>query len=126
MKSRASRILFVAFQALWLNVIVPGHTRGAVTLGGGADAACGAQAGAHHCCAPAAGKGKQSPAAPTPAQQARCAVCAFAARVTPPPTIDLRPPALELLCVRPVTVGECAVPAAPALTYRGRAPPAAA
>jgi hypothetical protein len=120
MSARALRILFVAFQAVWLNVIVPGHTRGIVTLGGGPSCESGGMA-AHSCC-PAKRDGPH-PGSPTPAQQGWCAVCAFAARVTTPPTIDLRPPALELLCVAPVPAPAVAESARPRLAYDGRAPP---
>lgn len=117
--------LFIAFQALWLNVVVPGHTRGAVTLPGVAGAACETTTGAGRSCCGGAGE-RETRKSPTPEQRARCAVCVFAARVTPPPVIDLVPPLLELVRARPVEAPRAIESAELRLAYHGRAPPAAA
>jgi hypothetical protein len=108
MRSRAFRVAMIVFQAVWLNAILPGHTRGVVTLPGGPDecAACATvvSTATDRCCLtgnrhdlPTDGKVPISPG-----RAGRCAICHFAARLTIPPTIDLRPPALELAAVRPI------------------------
>jgi hypothetical protein len=107
MRSRAFRVAMIVFQAVWLNAILPGHTRGVVTLPGGRDdcAACATvvSTATDRCCLtgnrhdrPTHGKAPISPG-----RAGRCAICHFAARLTVPPTIDLRPPALELAAVCP-------------------------
>lgn len=122
MSSRAFRILFIAFQAFWLNVVLPGHTRGEVTLPCSMDRGCEVAVSTRPCCA---ATGKQAPGAPTPDQKSRCAICFFAAHVTPPPVVDFAPVVLELLYVRPVASPHSVESADIRLTYLGRAPPAA-
>src|SRR4051812_47753099 len=97
MRSRGFCIALLVFQAVWLNAIVPGHTRGVVTLPGmSCDAGPTVAAGAR--CCPAKGSSK-APAAPAD-RSAHCAVCYFAARITPPPVIDLTPPPLARTEIR--------------------------
>jgi hypothetical protein len=106
----------ILFQLIWLNVILPGHTRGLVTIGQSCEAKTGG------CCShkPADPASK----APTPDQQKRCAVCAFAAALSTPPAIDLsldfigigRPIVLD----RPASASALDLPSA----NRERAPPA--
>ena len=96
MCGRCFRILLLLFEALWLNVIVPGHQRGAVPLPGEKCAACEAQVA--DCCPdhstdpapPAKEKGRGDPAQ-------HCAICYFAARLCVPSVIDLSPPPLRLV-----------------------------
>jgi hypothetical protein len=75
MIGRGGKILFIVWQMAWLNVIVPGHTRGAVTLpsGSGVRVSCCSSDGA-----------KSNPTAPTSGQRARCAICYFAAGLSAP------------------------------------------
>jgi hypothetical protein len=127
--SRSFRILLIAFQALWLNVVLPGHTRGAITLGGGGnDACCQVPVTAKACCKTGDATHKKSaPTAPNDNRKARCAVCFFAARVVPPPVFDLTPAPLELLCLRSVAAPERPTSfATRPLPYHGRAPPTSA
>jgi len=123
MLGRAFRIALLVFQAVWLNVILPGHTRGAVALPGTECSQCEPAQSMDGCC-----PFEQSP--PThskPANHrdpaANCAICHFAARVTAPPVVDFAPPPLVLVG----RVIEPATPATPSLallpTYDGRAPP---
>ena len=113
---RAGCIALLIFQALWLNVILPGHTRGIITLPGSrADAASSA------CCANSKAK-HDGPAKPTP-RPAACAVCFFAARLTLPDVVDLSPPALGLLETLDIPLTE-QLPHAPSLIpFNGRGPP---
>jgi hypothetical protein len=96
MRLRAGSIALLVFQAIWLNAILPGHERGVVTLGGADPAAsCHAprkSAPAHACCpSSSAADGEEQPAPGEGGRAARCAVCHFAARLTPPPPVDLVP-----------------------------------
>jgi hypothetical protein len=113
---RAARILLIAFQVLFLNVVLPGHTRGVITLSGKSSSAGAA------CCH---SKHGDSPAKPSERDKAECAVCFFAARVTPPPVVDLgltRLGLAEVMAVaKPVTVESAQVE----LPIHGRAPPVA-
>jgi hypothetical protein len=117
-KWRAGHIALIVFQAIWLNVILPGHTRGVVTLPGTERPQT--RAAREGCCAR---KKSKDPAPESSSRASRCAICFFAMRLTTPPVVDLRPPAMSLL--------ESIAPPAPArfvsfhsrLTYLGRAPP---
>jgi hypothetical protein len=101
MAPRWQRILLLAFQAIWLGAIVPGHTRGVVTLPG--TDACGSCAPdtskVRACCVGKEQKsdGKQCPKGDPVKRASCCAVCFFAARLSTPPPIDFYPPPLELL-----------------------------
>ena len=120
MRSRALRILLLVFEALWLNVIVPGHRRGAVPLPGEKCVAC--EPPKDDCCPEASGSTKSTPSKPVdPA--AHCAICYFAARLSPPPVIDFTPPRPQVvgLAQVPPPIARPSVPFLP--TYDGRAPP---
>jgi len=127
------RWCFILFQCVWLNAVLPGHTRGVVTLPGtGGDArAAGAGAAAaagetHACCSGAAkttGKNNGTPARKPPTGS--CAICFFAAHMaTPPPAID--PPApLGLREILPAHAPATARSFAYPFAYLGRGPPLA-
>ena len=125
MHSRAFRFALLLFEALWLNVIVPGHQRGAVPLPGESCAACQVQVADRECCShhsqqkttPAKEKGRGDPAQ-------HCAICYFAARICPPPVIDLTPPPLRLVEQLPVPTAHTRKSFEVLPTYYGRAPPA--
>jgi len=121
MLRRAALVSLLVFQSLWLSVIVPGHTRGAVTLPGYKSPTCEQDAGGCPCSTP-----KKDPAAPAdPARAAHCAVCFFAARLTVPVAIDLTPQPLEPAFIRAVPAAEQVVSLELSPTYLGRAPPLA-
>jgi hypothetical protein len=109
--------VFLLYQAFFLNVFVPGHTRGIVQL-----------PGSHMvmpcCCGMGAGDSKKSPTDKDKQNRAEnCAICAFAARLTIPPTIDLTLPPLEKLgLIEQLSPRQIELPAFP-LRYHGRAPP---
>lgn len=120
------------FQAIWLNAVVPGHTRGAITLPGGE---CCTEVASHpvvaqetgaKCCPPREHvAGSHSGKIPTSDQRARCAICFFAATMTPSPVVNLTPPPLELQALLPVAAPEVGTSGDLLVTYLGRAPPAA-
>src|SRR4051794_7235672 len=118
MRRRAGIFALLIFQSLWLNVIVPGHTRGVITLPGWSSRAD------HSCCSTHGERSRSDEKSPQPdGRAAHCAICFFAARLTLPQTIDLTPAPLELLETREVprlaTRGDASFPP----VYFGRAPP---
>ncbi|MGH7215074.1 MAG: DUF2946 family protein [Tepidisphaeraceae bacterium] len=120
MRRRLLGILLVLLQALWLNVVIPGHTRGAFTMPGSRG-----RCETSKCCGTRAATGdEQRQRTPTPDERARCAVCYFAAGLSTPP-VALRAPVVlglcELLPLPPPVVVE-SLEFTP--TYLGRAPPA--
>jgi len=82
---RPGRLALLVFQAIWLVIILPAHTRGTVTVPGSDNAR-------PSCCQPSTRNGKSSGKAPADDRAARCAICFFAARIAPPAVIDLSPP----------------------------------
>ncbi|HET6247146.1 MAG TPA: hypothetical protein VFE47_05545 [Tepidisphaeraceae bacterium] len=122
LRSRRFRVAFLAFQFLWLNIVVPGHRRGIVSLPGSECCECqtGAPAPAHDRCA-------KCPKVPdrTPTDPARhCAICFFSARLSPAVAVDLSHPKLELFGAveDPPAVISHSSPFSP--TCQERAPPA--
>lgn len=69
------RLILACYVFAFFAIIVPGHTRGIVTV-------AGSQAGIG-CCASDASSGPTD--GPTPTQRANCAVCHIAAMYTVPP-----------------------------------------
>jgi hypothetical protein len=90
---RASVLALVIFELIWLNVIIPGHTRGCVTMPCGCSEA--SPAAACPLCAAADAKGSHH--SPTPTDREHCALCFFAAHLSIPPVIDLSAPKLRFL-----------------------------
>jgi hypothetical protein len=125
---RVTSVFLLAFQAFFLNIVVPGHTRGVITLTGRSDAggAGAASMSGSSCCHTEARKAPEdsSRKAPTPKDRAECAVCHIAARVTTATTIDLRLTELGLLEVLPLPPPQLADSVDQIPTYLGRAPPA--
>jgi hypothetical protein len=119
MIARTGRVLLILWQAWCLNVFLPAHTRGAMTVPDVKHAA----AGGHACCAH--GEKPSNPSdKPTPDQRSRCAVCYFAAGLTTPAVVDYRLfefGAVEMLEVPPPNV---AVSSAYPLPYYACGPPA--
>ena len=115
--------LLLAYQSLFLNVFLPGHTRGAVTLDG-------RHAARPSCCCDGGG-GSGPPAdgqrrdLPSGRDREQCAVCHFAARVTPPPAFDFRLPPLGLLDRLPPAVPAVATSVDRIRTYLACGPPPA-
>src|SRR4051794_9360289 len=122
MRSRAGRIAFLVFQAVWLNAILPGHTRGLITLPGspvgGSSCHESSTAMGGGCCPTGVPSSVPSdPADPTdagkrppvdPGRLAHCALCHFAARLTVPPPVDLAPAPRDVIGVlADATPGRC-------------------
>jgi hypothetical protein len=123
---RALRVSLLVFQALWLNVLLPGHTRGIIATPGDAGAPV-TQAVASDCChtdtrLPKDRPGKDAPDKPAK-RAAHCAICFFAAHLSTPPVIDLSAPRLGLTGTLAPTTPTVSNAATFVATYLGRAPP---
>jgi hypothetical protein len=116
-------LLLALFQAFWLNVLLPGHTRGQIVMPG----TPAAQATASHSCCEAddgTSPTKKSDA-PSKDRVSNCALCAFAAHMTVPPVLDLTFRPTDLLCLLPEPRTQSVTTLELVLAYLGRAPPAA-
>ena len=119
------RILFLVFQAFWLNVVLPGHTRGIVVMPCSEPAA-----GQRHACCAKPASSNEDPRDSRDRRESsdrasRCAVCFYAVRLTLPPPfhVELRPLAF-------VGPSQVVCPLLPtklhrSLPYDGRGPPVA-
>ena len=113
--------LLLVYQALFLNVVLPGHSRGAVTLDGRHTAdlkPC--------CCCGGSGDpsaGHPGPAVPSRRDREHCAICQFAAGLSPAPFLHVTLAPAGLLDRLPDPPPDRAVPADPALTYLACGPP---
>jgi hypothetical protein len=124
MRWRTLKIALLLFQALWLNVIVPGHRRGQIALPGEACGTCLQSARETDDCCQTHRDSRGSNPHPSRGDPAlHCALCYFAVRVTPPDPIDLTPPALRF-CERSILPApQICIPLPFLATYEGRAPP---
>jgi hypothetical protein len=107
--------LLLVYQAFFLNVLLPGHTRGAITVDGKhTPAAC--------CCCggkPAGG----DPAVPSQRDRDHCALCQFAGVLTPDPVVQLVIAELGLLDVLPTPAPAVAESRDLVTTYLACGPP---
>ena len=106
--------LLLAYQALFLNVFLPGHTRGAITLDGKRTPSCCASDDA-----PSKLHGQ-----PSRRDREECAVCKFAAAVVPTLPIDFTLPPLRLLERRPSPTPGVVASVERLRTYLACGPPA--
>ncbi len=118
---RPSRVilgLLLVYQAVFLNVLVPGHTRGAITLDGKHTAPC--------CCCSSAGEprpGGKAPTGPSDRDREHCAVCQFAAALTSVPPVRFTLPELGLLDVLPAPLPSVVCSLDRIATYDACGPP---
>lgn len=123
-KRRAFRgwvaLFLLAIEAVFLNLIVPGHTRGVITLTGKSSCASLADLGCPLCAHRSSDNPKQ---APTGKDRSECAICQLAICILSPPAIDLGLGELGLLKIIPPPNSEEAAVAAMVRTYDGRGPP---
>ncbi|HEY0007837.1 MAG TPA: hypothetical protein VGB55_03850 [Tepidisphaeraceae bacterium] len=104
-----------AFMAVFLNVVVPGHTRGAIAVTN--------LQSAERMQAPANCGASQHDQSPTPQDQENCAVCFIAARYAAAPVSLTLPPKPALVSLLPLPPPEAAVTVALTLTYFACGPP---
>jgi hypothetical protein len=120
---RGFRITLLLFEALWLNVIVPGHQRGIVRLPGDACVNCSQPSEDPPCCqTKEQPKSNDCPTRGDPAEH--CAICHFAAMLMVPPAIEPSPPPHGLLELLPIPEATPFISPSLLMTYDGRAPPA--
>lgn len=127
MLSRLGRISLLAFQVVWLLVILPGHQRGAITLPG-TPTACDtqlAEASEGHSCCPTSNKSSDSQQeTPDQNRASHCAVCHYAIRMVfyVPPDLTIAPAGfVELL---PLPRAQSQYARAVLLAHDARGPPA--
>ena len=118
MRGRPLRISLLVVQVVWLNAILPGHTRGQVVLPGGETAIV-----LRTCNDPSSPCHSKDPSSPE--RKARCAVCFFAIRMVSVPVIVLTAPEMALLTTLPTPQVAIPADAGGALPERDRGPPAA-
>ena len=125
---RLSVILLLLFQAVFLNIVVPGHLRGVVTRSGKTsirqlgDLACGG------CCKRLpADNGKNAPherkSEPTPQDRKDCAICYVAALLNVPSAIVIELPPLEQIELLPDSVPQIVEASSYVHTYDACGPP---
>jgi len=119
--NRSLRVALIVFQVFWLNVLLPGHTRGVIVTPGNEQESLLDRA-AGDCCHPSSSPAKS---APTDSQRraAHCAICFFAAHLSTPPVIDLSAPPLGLTETLDSLAPTVVYSASFTPTYLGRAPP---
>ena len=118
MRGRPLRISILFVQVVWLNAVLPGHTRGQVVMPGGESAAV-----ARTCQNPARPCHSKDPSSPE--RKARCAVCFFAIRMVSVPVLVLKAPEMALLATLAVPEVLTPADAVDPLPERDRGPPSA-
>jgi hypothetical protein len=121
MLRRAGVIALVVFEALWLNVIIPGHTRGCVTM-----PCCSGESAASSSCPLCAYPEKGPHHSPTPSDREHCALCFFAAHLSIPPALDLSTPKLLFLHYIGSEAAKHLIARSVLVPFDGRGPPACA
>ena len=96
--NKSVSVFLLVFEAVFLNVIVPGHTRGVITLTGKNSVVSMADLGCPFCSHQSNSDPKK---APDGKDQQECAICHLAVRLTLPPVVDFRLGELTLLEVVP-------------------------
>lgn len=114
---RTLRWAFIFFQCLWLNVVVPGHTRGAMAVPGSKRVGA-VVSNAGGCC-----KAKSASQQEAPLDPSRCAVCHYALGLSLPPvySYDHRP--AGLIGLLPVPAVQSVAPADVHPAFFERGPP---
>jgi hypothetical protein len=124
LRLRLSRLILGALllqQAFFLNVLVPGHTRGQITLDGKHEAdsvGCAAC-----CCCKQPAVPAKNPAGPSQKDRDQCAICQFVAGLTSVPVVRLTLPELGLLDLLPVPPPAVVVSLDLFPTYQACGPP---
>ncbi|HTL28679.1 MAG TPA: DUF2946 family protein [Tepidisphaeraceae bacterium] len=117
---RASVMALLLYEAFFLNILVPVHTRGSITLESGPKAL------SESCCAGHSSAQKTPGKEPSSRDRQNCAVCNFAARMSAPPVVCLKLPELHLVQLLPFPPPASTVSVRSALPYLSRGPPAIA
>jgi hypothetical protein len=109
----------LGFQAFFLNVVIPGHTRGVITLSGKSGVCSAADLGCPFC--RHSGGPQKSPTSKNPSD---CAICHLALRITTNPPIDFHLDDLGLLELAVIPPRPAPIVATIVLVHFSRGPPA--
>jgi hypothetical protein len=113
-------VFLLAFETIFLNVIVPGHTRGAVTLTGKSELTSLGDLGCPLC---ARSDDPSRQKKPSKQDQSECAICHLAVRMFTAPPVDFRLGEIGLLELIPPPAAD-AMPVVAALPIPfSRGPP---
>jgi hypothetical protein len=115
-------VFLLAVEAIFLNLIVPGHTRGVITLSGKCSCNGLADLGCPLCAHRVSDDPKK---APTSQDRCDCAICHLAVCMMSTPPVDLGLGELGLLKLISPPASEEITIAAMVRTYDGRGPPPA-
>jgi hypothetical protein len=97
--SRFILALLLIYEAMFLNIVLPGHTRGQITIDGKHTVDSNS---CPLCCCCATETPASGPAVPSQRDREHCALCQFMAGLTSVPLIRLTLPELGLLELLPV------------------------
>ena len=125
MRRRILAISLAIFEAIWLNIIVPGHQRGVIQVAGSKAAV---QAACPFCCCGqsnhAGANGNKGDQSNDPKQpHGYCAICYFMAGLTVAPAVDLSLPPLGLAGAVLDSTARSMVNRQVLLPFDGRGPP---
>lgn len=120
MGRRAIKFALLLFQAMWLLLVLPGHTRGLISW---TSLSGGLQAESHSCCEADEDARTTPDGEPTREQKENCAVCYYAAGLTPAPMPDIFIPDSEPSGILPVLAAPMQPEQTHRLTYYACGPP---
>jgi hypothetical protein len=122
--NKSVSVFLLVFQSIFLNIIVPGHTRGVITLSGKSSVNSMADLGCPQCCCCECKTPQGTPdKIPSDKDRSECAICHFAAALSLPP---VRIQSLPLLCraERAEQPARTSPPSVrPLIVHHDRAPP---
>lgn len=117
---RFSRWIFIFCQFLWLNVILPGHTRGAYTVPDGARQSVSTCCESHD-----EPSDSQDGKIPSDSDRQRCAMCFMIAGLTVAPPVIFWQPLVDQIVEQHITLQTQLISQQTFGTLHGRAPPMA-
>jgi hypothetical protein len=120
-RGRGAKLLcafLLVFQTFFLNVVIPGHTRGVITLSGKNGVCSAADLGCPFC-----QHSDDHKKSPTSKDQSDCAICHLALRITTNPPIDFHLDDLGLLKLAAIPPRNAPIVATIVLLHFSRGPP---
>jgi hypothetical protein len=116
----AIKLGLLIFQAMWLLLVLPGHTRGLISW---TRSSSGVEIASESCCGSDQASPRSTDDEPTREQKKNCAVCYYAVGLTPPPVLELYVPDLGLLQILPLLPAPMHAEQEHLLTYYACGPP---
>ena len=111
---RAFTVILLLIEALFFNVVIPGHARGMIQLPASGNCPVYARRSIN---------AVETKRPATMSASAHCAICAFAAAMFVPPPVDFAPPPTRLVATLTVANLQTVITPSFPLAYFGRAPP---